>query len=114
MTHFPRTLCGAALVGALLLGAAVPASAADRPGEVTESMMLRGVTRNPASPQAATRLLQRIGDAAMLVCGASATSLADMKRAVRTSPCWHNSVADTVRRINDPLLTAAFARHRRW
>ncbi len=110
MTHHPRT---AALFAALLLGAAVPASAADRPGEVTESVMLRGATGNPATPQAATRLLQRIGDAAMLVCGASATSLVDMKRSVRASPCWRDSVADTVRRIDDPLLTAAYARHRR-
>jgi UrcA family protein len=113
MTLSPRTLCGAALLGALLLGAATVSSAADRPGEVTESMTLRGVTRNPATRQAATRLLQRIGDAAMLVCGASATSLVDMKRAVRASPCWRDSVADTVRRIDDPLLTAAHARHRR-
>ncbi|CAN5457629.1 hypothetical protein BH10PSE14_BH10PSE14_38770 [soil metagenome] len=110
MTHHPRTLYDAALLGALLLGATQVANAADRPGEVTESVTLRGVTRNPATPQAAARLLHRIDDAALQVCGASATSLADMKQAVRASPCWRNSVADTVRRIDDPLLSAAFAR----
>ncbi|MFA5965332.1 MAG: UrcA family protein [Sphingomonas sp.] len=113
MTHSPRSLCGAALLAALLLCTAQAASAADRPGEVTESVTLRGVTRNPATPRAATRLLHRIGDAAMLTCGASATSLADMKQAVRASPCWRDSVAETVRRIDDPLLSAAHARHRR-
>lgn len=110
MTHYPRT---PALLVALLLCTAQAAGAEDRPGEITEAVTLRGVTRNPGSPEAATRLLRRIGDAAMLACGAWATSLAEMKRAVRASPCWHDSVADTVRRIDDPLLTAAYARHRR-
>jgi hypothetical protein len=44
-------------------------------------------------------------------CGASSSSLGAMKLAVRASPCWRNSVADAVRRIDDPLLFAAFARH---
>lgn len=58
-----------------------------------------------ATPDAARRTLARIDRAAMAVCGASGFSLSEVKQAVRASACWHDAVADTARRIDDPLLS---------
>src|ERR1700724_2035696 len=63
--------------------------------------------RELTSPAAARRLLRRIGDAALESCGASSFSVAEFKTATVMSRCWRDAVDDAVRRIDDPLLTAA-------
>ena len=64
------------------------------------------------SPTAAHHLLRRIGDAALESCGAS-FSLAEFKTATVASQCWRDAVDEAVRRIDNPLLTAAAQEDRR-
>ncbi len=58
------------------------------------------------SPAAARLLYRRIGAAALESCGAS-FSLAEFKAATVASQCWRDAVDAAVRRIDDPLLSAA-------
>jgi UrcA family protein len=53
-------------------------------------------------------VLARIGDAALTVCGAPQSSLADVKLAVRRSACWKDAVAGAMAQIDDPLLAQAY------
>jgi UrcA family protein len=69
--------------------------------------------RELASPAGARRLLGRIGDAALESCGASSFSLVEFKAATMVSRCWRDAVDDAVRRVDDPLLTAAAREVRR-
>lgn len=62
----------------------------------------------PATPAQARQARARIEAAAMVVCGASGTSLVELKRAIRRSACWRDSVADARRQIDDPLLAQAW------
>jgi UrcA family protein len=62
------------------------------------------------SAAAANRLLSRIGNAALLACGASPFSLPEYKAATRRTACWQTAVADAVRRLDSPLLTRAVDR----
>jgi UrcA family protein len=77
------------------------------PGLVTTEIRLRYDHRDLTSPAAAHRLLRRIRDAALESCGASPFSLPEFKAATVASRCWIDAVDNAVRRIDDPLLTAA-------
>ena len=83
---------------------------ADRPTAAaaleTSASRLRYERHELASPAGARRVLGRIGDAALESCGAS-FSLAEFKTATLLSQCWRDAVDEAVRRIDDPLLTAA-------
>jgi hypothetical protein len=57
--------------------------------------------------------LRRIGDAALESCGVSSFSLTEFKAATVVSRCWKDAVDNAVRRIDDPLLTAAAREGRR-
>ena len=59
------------------------------------------------SPASARRLFGRIGDAALESCGASPFSLVEFRSATLASRCWRDAVDAAVRRIDNPLLTAA-------
>ncbi len=74
---------------------------------MTEQMRVRFDHRDLTSSGAARHLLRRIGDAALEACGASPFSLAEFRTATVASRCWRDAVGDAVRRIDDPLLTAA-------
>jgi UrcA family protein len=76
-------------------------------GLETTEIRVRFDSRELISPAAARRLLRRIGDAALESCGASSFSLAEFKIATAMSQCWRDAVDDAVRRVDDPLLTAA-------
>ena len=80
------------------------------PGLVTTEIRVRYDQRDLTSPAAAHRLLRRIRDAALESCGASPFSLPEFKAATVASRCWIDAVDNAVRRIDDPLLTAAAAR----
>ena len=82
-------------------------------GLETAEIRVRYERRELTSPAAARRLLRRIGDAALESCGASSFSLAEIKTATVMSRCWRDAVDDAVRRIDDPLLTAAAREGRR-
>jgi UrcA family protein len=72
----------------------------------TSEIRVRYDRHELGSPAAARRLFGRIGDAALESCGAS-FSLAEFKTATIASRCWKDAVAEAVRRIDNPLLTAA-------
>lgn len=46
------------------------------------------------------QLKRRIGQAALEACGASGFSLAEVKRAVAASDCWHQAYADAIAGID--------------
>ena len=91
----------------LLAGIASTEGHAAPTGFETTEIRVRYDRRELTSPTAARRLLRRIGDAALESCGASPFSLAEFKTATVVSRCWRDAVDDAVRRIDDPLLTAA-------
>jgi UrcA family protein len=97
----------------LLAGIASTEGHAAATGLETTEIRVRYERRELTSPAAARRLLRRIGDAALESCGASSFSLAEFKTATVVSRCWRDAVADAVRRIDDPLLTAAAREGRR-
>jgi len=96
-------------VFAFVLGGVVSAEgyAAPPQGWVTKEIRVRYDYRDLTSPAAAHRLLGRIRDAALESCGASPFSLPEFKAATVASQCWRDAVDNAVRRIDDPLLTAA-------
>ncbi|HLZ83817.1 MAG TPA: UrcA family protein [Caulobacteraceae bacterium] len=55
---------------------------------------------------AVKRLIYRIEEAAQEVCGASPFSFPDLRRAVRRSECWRQSVSSAVAEIHDSRLNA--------
>ncbi|KQO05137.1 UrcA family protein [Sphingomonas sp. Leaf242] len=63
------------------------------------------------TPTLALRALQRIGRAAMAVCGGSGGSLREVTRAVEASACWREAVDGAVRRVDAPLLSQAWQAH---
>jgi len=107
----PRLRTGtlAPRIGAVAL-AAMLAFSPTWAAEVTQSVAVRGVSLPVESPAQAAVLLDRIKAAAQVACGAEKESLADVKRAVRGSQCWRDSVANAVHQIDSPLLTGAFER----
>jgi UrcA family protein len=102
------------IVVAFVLGGIVSTEGhAAATGSETTETRVRYERRELTSPAAARRLLRRIGDAARESCGASSFSLAEFKTAAVASRCWRDAVDDAVRRIDDPLLTAAARETRR-
>jgi UrcA family protein len=79
----------------------------------TTKIRLRYDRRELTSPAAARHLLRRLGKAALESCGASSFSLEEIKTAALTSRCWRDAVDDAVRRIDEPLLTAAVRENHR-
>ena len=95
-------------VFALMLSGLVSAECHAAPtGSITTEIRVRYDHRELTSPAAAHRLLRRIRDAALESCGASPFSLPEFKAATVASQCWRDAVDNAVRRIDDPLLTAA-------
>jgi UrcA family protein len=75
----------------------------------TSEIKLRYDRRELSSPAGARHLLKRIGNAALEVCGGSSFSMNEFKTATVQSQCWRDAVDAAVRRVDDPLLTAAHA-----
>ena len=73
----------------------------------TTQIRVRYHHRELSSPAGARHVLRRIGEAALESCGASSFSLSEVKTAAMTSTCWKHAVDDAVRRIHEPMLTAA-------
>jgi UrcA family protein len=92
-------------------GASPFASAATQDQDlIAPSVIVRGLELHPSTPASAQRLLDRLGEAALEVCGGSAFSLREVKVAIKASSCWRNALGDAVRRIGSPQLTVAFER----
>ncbi|MCJ2185726.1 UrcA family protein [Novosphingobium beihaiensis] len=104
-----NTLTLSLAVSALGLAMASPAAAQERIGPNSYAVALKAADRNPDTPEAARRMLIHIEKAAFAVCGASPFSLREVQRSVRHSACWRDSVAETVARIGNPLLTQAYS-----
>jgi UrcA family protein len=93
---------------AFVLGSVIATEGYAAPtGLVTTEIRVRYDHRDLTSPAAARHLLRRIRDAALESCGASPFSLPEFKAATVASRCWRDAVDNAVRRIDDPLLTAA-------
>lgn len=69
----------------------------------------------PAAParDAATarRSIATLERAALLACGGSDNSLAQVKAALRQSPCWHQAMTGALARIDDAALRDWWNRH---
>jgi len=74
------------------------------------SIVVRNVNLHPASSAEARRVVLKIDEAALRVCGASGFSLAEAKAAMRASPCWQEAAGDAVHQSGSPLLERAFNR----
>jgi UrcA family protein len=72
----------------LVLALAVPVRAVE-PGMETITIRVRGTTDQSSAAQ--RHLRQRVADAALEACGAAPGSLAEVKDAVRRTPCWQES-----------------------
>ena len=57
-------------------------------------------------PADAALMMRRIDRAALEACGASVNSVRDMRRAVRESACFRETLDRTVSALNAPALTA--------
>jgi UrcA family protein len=101
------------IVVAVVLGGILVMQGRAAAAEVaTAQVRMRYERGELTSPTAAHHLLRRIGEAALESCGAS-FSLAEFKTATVASPCWRDAVDEAVRRIDNPLLTAAAQESRR-
>ena len=82
-------------------------------GSESTEIRVRYERRELTSPTTTHRLLRQINDAALESCRTSSFSLAEFKTATVVSRCWRDAVDDAVRRIDEPLLTAAAREGRR-
>lgn len=62
------------------------------------------------SPKQAKRLLARLGDAALEVCGGSKFSFPEYRAAVAHSPCYREALARAVNKAGSPILAEVYAR----
>ena len=104
------TLCSFAVALTLCTAIAQPALSQARIGTDEYAVTLPGADMHPATPQAARRTMKRIENAALIVCGATPGTLADVTRAVRRSACWRETMERTMSRIDNPLLAQAYRR----
>jgi UrcA family protein len=95
------------VMACLMVAVAPTQSLAKADQAQTTEIRMRYSYRELASAESARHLLRRIGNAALESCGASSFSLAEVKSATRASACWRDAVGGAVRRIGDPVLTAA-------
>jgi hypothetical protein len=69
----------------------------------------------PAAPArddaTARRSIAKLDKAAMAVCGASDGSFAQVKAAVRQSPCWHQAMTGALAQVDDATLRAWWEKH---
>jgi len=95
-------IAGACLLTSTMLATPLKAHSA--------SIVVRHVNLHPASSAEAMRVVLKIDEAALRVCGASGFSLAEAKAAMRASPCWQEAAGNAVLRSGNPLLQRAFDR----
>jgi UrcA family protein len=95
-------IAGAGLLAIGMLATPLKADAA--------SIVVRNVNLHPATPAEAKRVVLKIDDAALRVCGASGFSLAEAKAAMRASSCWQEAAGNAVLRSGSLLLERAFDR----
>ncbi len=94
------------LAGAMLVGA--PSARADdaKTGRsLNPAVTVRFADLNPSTPEGIRALYERITDAAQTVCGPS-SSLWDANAYWNWRTCYRATIANTVRQINRPQLTA--------
>lgn len=84
--------------------AASPVSAQEKVGPHTHARAIANLDIRPATVHAARRTLTRIEEAALEVCGAPRGALREVRRAMRKSECWKESVDRAVTAIGNPLL----------
>jgi UrcA family protein len=64
-----------------------------------------------SGPHGSAVLLHRLHDAALIACGASEFSNADMQRSVERSACFHESLGRAVADVDAPTLTHLYNDH---
>lgn len=88
------------------------AQAQQKTGSDRYSIALKNVNVHPSSLAEARKTLDRIKDAALTLCGAPQGSSTYMRRAIKKSQCFEDSVAEAVRSIDDPLINRLHQRLR--
>jgi UrcA family protein len=78
---------------------AIPVHAADAGTETVIVRVARPIDNSPAGMR---RLERRIAVAALEACGASASSLSEVKDAGLRSACWQQSYADAIAQVGSP------------
>lgn len=63
------------------------------------------------TPATARRSIAMLDKAALLACGGSDASLAQVKAAVRQSPCWHQAMTGALSQIDDAGLREWWEQH---
>ena len=95
----------AVIAGLAAAAFGAPAMAQEpKDGVIVQSVTVAPVDLHPHSAAEARRLLDRLSDAAIEACGGSASSLREVKAAIRASSCWRQSLSDVVYRIGDRRL----------
>lgn len=92
------------LVAAMAVLTIPGAHAEEQIGPNRYAMTLRNVNVHPGSAEEARKTLSRIEGAALSLCGAPHGSSSILKRAVMKSDCFKDSVAEAVRKIDNPLI----------
>ena len=83
----------------------IPAAQAQNTiGPDQHAIILTNVNMQPATIREARKTLDRIKAAALTLCGAPHGSSSYLRRAVMKSECFTESVANAVRKIDDPLI----------
>jgi UrcA family protein len=86
---------------------ASPAAAQANPFDADVAVQVRlPAIHGPASARRAITMLDR---AALVACGGSDDSFAQVKDAVRQSSCWNRAMASAVRQAGAPSLSALWA-----
>ncbi|EGD60333.1 hypothetical protein Y88_2207 [Novosphingobium nitrogenifigens DSM 19370] len=93
---------GLSIVVAIAIGS--PAAHAAPAADMETIRIPVHIRNHDTSPAAAAAIRHRIETAALEACGASAFSLAEIKRSTRESPCWSNAVKTALAQLRTPVL----------
>ncbi|MCR5878715.1 UrcA family protein [Phenylobacterium sp. J367] len=85
------------MIAALALTMAAPAVAAERSVATADLTLSR--------PADAQRVLRRLDQAALEVCGASVNSVTETRRAARASDCYAQAMDAGVAAVNSPTVS---------
>lgn len=100
-------------LAALTMLALLPGTASGQSNPFDAKVEMR--VHLPAAPArndaTARRSIATLDKAALSACGASDASFAQVKAAVRSSPCWHQAITGALSQIDDATLREWWEKH---